>query len=158
MAQFDFRSKPTGVFKWMLHAPSYLYRARLGFVFGSRFLMIEHRGRTSGTLYRTVLEVAGRHPERNEWISTSGTGPGADWYRNLEANGVEAVWIGSSRHAPATVRFVEAEEAGAVFATYEEAHPKAAVKLMDSRGVAYDGSDADRIEMMRSIPMVAFSF
>lgn len=158
MAEFNFKSKPRGLFKWFLHAPSYLYRAHLGFVMGERFLMIEHRGRTSGKLYRTVLEVAGRTPESNEWISSSGTGPRADWYLNIRTNGVDAVWIGSSRHAPATVRFLEAEESGRVFAMYESEHPKAAVKLMESMGVSYDGTDEGRIEMMRGIPMVAFSF
>ena len=158
MSGFDFRSKPTGLFKWILHVPSYVYRAHLGFLFGKRFLMIEHRGRTSGALYRTVLEVAGRVPEEGEWVSTSGTGPRADWYLNLQAGGLDAVWIGSTRHAPASVRFLEAAEAGPIFATYEADHPKAAVKLMDSMGVSYDGTDAGRIEMMRGIPMVAFSF
>ena len=158
MGEFDFKSKPRGLFKWFLHAPTYLYRWRLGFLFGERFLMIEHRGRSSGSRYQTVLEVAGRHPDRNEWISSSGTGPNADWYRNIEVNGVDAVWIGSTRHAPASARFLEAEESGTVFARYEDAHPKAAAKLMDSMGDSYDGSDEGRIEMMRSIPMVAFSY
>ena len=158
MARFDFTNKPTGLLKWFLHAPSYVYRARLGFVFGERFLMIEHTGRTSGNRYRTVLEVAGRHTDRNEWISSSGTGPNADWYRNLLANGVDAIWIGSTRHSPASVRFLGAEEAGQVFAIYEAKHPRAATKLMDTMGVSYDGTDEGRVEMMHSIPMVAFSY
>jgi deazaflavin-dependent oxidoreductase (nitroreductase family) len=128
----------------------------MGFVFGNRFLMIEHRGRRSGNLYRTVLEVAGRYPDRSEWVVTSGTGPKADWYRNLQANGVEAVWIGSKRH-PATVRFLAAPEAADVMAGYEAAHPKAAVKLLESMGVSYDGTDDGRIELMQKIPMVAFT-
>lgn len=158
MSSFSFKTKPTGFFKWFLHAPTYLYRAHLGFVMGKRFLMIEHTGRKSGTLYRTVLEVAGRNPDVREWISTSGTGPNADWYRNLEAGCLQAVWLGSSRHANATVRFLEADEAGPVFATYEAEHQKAAVKLMASMGVSYDGTDEGRVDMMRQIPMVAFTW
>jgi deazaflavin-dependent oxidoreductase (nitroreductase family) len=123
---------------------------------GDRFVMIEHLGRTSGNLYRTVLEVAGNYPDTNEWIVTSGTGPRADWYRNLRAGALQAVWIGSKR-SDATVRFLDAEEAGSVFHDYESNHPRAAVKLMRSMGVSYDGTDADRIKMMRSIPMVSFT-
>ena len=156
MALIDLSHKPTGWQKWLLRAPSYLYRARLGFVFGQRFLMIEHRGRRSGTLYRTVIEVAGRLTGPPEFVCTSGTGPNADWYRNLQAGGLDAVWVGSTRHE-ATVRFLESAEAATVMADYEQAHPKTAAKLYDAMGVSYDGTEAGLVEMMGQIPMVAFS-
>ncbi len=156
MSSFDFKSKPTGLWKWILHAPTWLYRTRLGFLFGKRFVMIEHRGRKSGNHYRTVLEVAGRGSGDNTYIVTSGTGPRADWYRNIMGGGLQAVWVGSRRHT-ATMRSLEAEEAGSVFHDYETAHPKAAAKLMDSMGVSYDGTEAGRVEMMRKIPMVEFT-
>ena len=157
MSGFNFKSKPTGVWKAFLDSPTWLFRWHLGFLFGHKFLMIEHRGRKSQKLYRTVLEVAGRNPDRGEWIVTSGTGAKADWYQNIKAGGADAVWIGSSRHSSPSVRFLEAEEAGSTFARYKQAHPKAAVKLMDMMGVSYDGTDEGRIDMMRSIPMVAFT-
>jgi len=155
VGEFNFKQKPSGLFKQFLHAPTWLYRWHLGFVMGKRFVMIEHRGRKSDNLYRTVLEVASRYPNTDEWIVTSGTGPKADWYRNLKAGKLDVVWIGSRRQS-ASVRFLEAEEAAAVFHDYETAHPKAAVKLMGSMGVSYDGTDEGRIEMMRAIPMVSF--
>ena len=40
---------------------------------------------------------------------------------------------------------------------YEKAHPKTASRLFEIMGVSYDGTDADRIRMMKAIPMVAFS-
>ena len=156
VAEFNFKQKPSGLFKHFLHSPTWLYRARLGFVFGHRFLMIEHRGRKSGNLYRTVLEVSGSYPDNNEWIVASGTGSKADWYRNIAANGVDAVWIGSTRHH-ATVRFLEASEAAQVMAKYEADHPKTAAKLLASMGVSYDGTDEGRIELMHQIPMVGFT-
>ena len=118
--------------------------------------MIEHRGRKSDKLYRTVVEVAGRYPEINEYVVTSGTGPKADWYRNLQAGKLDAVWVGSKRHA-ASVRFLEAEEAADVFKEYEIQHPGTAAKLLDQMAISYDGTDEGRIEMMRSIPMVSFT-
>ncbi|TDT17520.1 deazaflavin-dependent oxidoreductase (nitroreductase family) [Ilumatobacter fluminis] len=156
MAFLDLSKKPTGALKWFLKAPTYLFRAKLGFLFGKRFVMLEHRGRTSGNVYRTVIEVAGRNPEANEYICTSGTGPQADWYRNLQADGLDAVWVGNSRHADATVRFLDAEEASVFMSVYEREHPKTAAKLYDVMGVSYDGTDADRTRMMGEIPMVAF--
>ncbi len=147
-------SPPTGLKRWFFHAPTYLYRAHLGFLFGRRFLMMEHRGRSTGTLHRTVVEVAGRLGDA--WVVASGYGPGSDWYRNLRAGGLEAIWIGARRR-PATARFLEAEEAAGVFAAYEADHPRTAQALMAEMGVSYDGSEAGRAEMMRSIPMVAFT-
>jgi deazaflavin-dependent oxidoreductase (nitroreductase family) len=153
---WDFTTAPSGMFKWFLHTPSYLYRARLGFLLGHRFLMMEHRGRRSGRLYRTVVEVAGRHPAERQWIVTAGRGPTSDWYLNLRAGGLEAVWIGSRRHA-AEVRFLSAEDAAVVMQAYEAKHPKTAQRLYRTMGVSYDGTDADRIRMMHEIPMVSFT-
>lgn len=155
MGTMDFTSKPDGLWKWVLHAPTWLFRARLGVLMGSRFVMIEHRGRKSGTLYRTPLEVAGR-TQAMEYVVTSGTGPNADWYRNLRAGGFDAIWIGSRKHE-ADVRFLEADEAADVFAEYERDHPKAAQVLMDKMGVGHDGSPAGRVEMMHAIPMVGYA-
>jgi deazaflavin-dependent oxidoreductase (nitroreductase family) len=155
VSDFNFKQKPSGLFKLFLHAPTWLFRAHLGFLMGKRMLMIEHRGRKSDRLYRTVLEVAGRYPDKNEWIVTSGTGPKADWYRNIKAGKLDAVWIGSNRHA-ASVRFLDPDEAGSVMGDYESAHPKTAQKLKDSMGVSYDGTDEGRVGMMDLIPMVAF--
>src|SRR5579862_6380067 len=43
--------------RWIVRAPVWLYRARLGFVFGSRLLMLEHTGRKTGTRRYVVLEA-----------------------------------------------------------------------------------------------------
>jgi deazaflavin-dependent oxidoreductase (nitroreductase family) len=123
---------------------------------GKRFLMIEHRGRKSGHLYRTVVEVAGHNPDRDEWIVTSGWGPNADWYRNLQSGGLEAVWLGSKRHT-AALRFLDDVEAGEVMGKYEKAHPKTAQALLNAMGVSHDGSDEGRARMMKRIPMVGFA-
>lgn len=153
----EYGARQGAVKKWFMKSPSYLFRAHLGFVFGKRFLMIEHRGRTSGTLYRTPLEVAGRYPERTEWIVTAGSGPMSDWYRNLQANGAEAVWVGSSRHPHPGVRFLDAAESADVMKVYESQHPKTAARLRGAMGVSFDGTDEGRIEMMDEIPMVSLS-
>ncbi len=46
--------------RWFVRAPVWLYRARLGVVFGSPLLMIEHTGRTSGLRRYVVLEIVDR--------------------------------------------------------------------------------------------------
>lgn len=154
MPLVDFSRKPTGWTRRVLRLPVYLYQARLGFLLGRRFVMIEHRGRRSGCHYRTVVEVAGRR--NGEVICASGTGPRSDWYRNLRAHGLLALWVGSKK-CWASVRFLEAREAAGVMADYEHAHPKTAARLYRIMGVSYDGTVEGRVEMMEKVPMVAFS-
>lgn len=154
MPLIDLSRKPAGLLRWILRSPVYLYRARLGFLLGRRFVMIEHRGRRSGRHYRTVVEVAGRR--NGEWICASGTGPGADWYLNLRANGLLAVWVGP-RKRWASVRFLKAREAAGVMADYEFEHPRTAARLYRMMGISHDGTVEGRVEMMEKVPMVAFS-
>ena len=68
-----------------MRAPIWLYRAGLGFVFGSRVLMLEHIGRKSGARRYVVLEVVG-HPAPEIYIVASGFGEHAQWFRNLMAH------------------------------------------------------------------------
>lgn len=147
---------PGWLLRWLFRAPVWLYRARLGLLFGTRFLMIEHRGRRSGRLYRTVVEVVGTGATGGERFMVSGFGPRADWYRNLKAGGLVAVWLGS-RRCDAVARFLEPEAAAQVIAAYETEHPRAAAILKRELGLNYDGTDAGRVEMMRQIPMVGLT-
>ena len=148
---FNFKQKPTGIFKRILHAPVWLFRARLGFLMGKRIVMLEHQGRRSGKLRQTPLEVVQRKDD--SYILCSGTGPNADWYRNIRNKPPLALWVGSRRHA-VDQRFIEPPEAATVFAHYEEAHPKAATRLMEMMGVSHDGTHAGRVAMVAKIPMV----
>lgn len=119
--------------------------------------MIEHRGRSSGRLYRTVVEVVGRPDTAGEeWLVVSGFGPRTDWYRNLRAGGLVAIWLGS-RRCPATARFVEPEEAAGIMLTYETEHPKAAGMLHRELGLTHDGTAEGRVRLMGQIPMVGFT-
>lgn len=151
------RDRPKGLLRWFFKVPVWLYRAKLGFLFGGRFLMMEHRGRKSGLLHRTVVEVAGRPATKEgEWFVVSGFGPDADWYRNIREGNLVAIWLGS-RRCRASVRFVEPPEAAAVMLDYETAHPKAAKFLAAELGLEHDGTPEGRLQLMRQVPMLAFS-
>lgn len=151
MSSFNFKQKPSGLFKRLLHAPVWVFRARLGFVFGKRIVMLEHTGRRSGKLRQTPLEVVRR--DGDSYVLCSGTGPKADWYRNLKSSPAVALWVGSQRYE-VTQRFLDDAEAATVFKQYEDAHPKAASRLTELMGVSHDGTHASRVEMMAKIPTV----
>ncbi len=148
---FDFKQKPAGAFKRLLHAPVWLFRARLGFLFGKRIVMLEHIGRRSGRLRQTPLEVVKR--DADAYILCSGTGPQADWYRNISNQPATALWVGTRRFL-VDQRFLTPSEAATVFAGYERAHPKAAARLQQLMGVSHDGTHEGRVAMVTQIPMV----
>ena len=82
--------------RWVVRALIPLFRLGLGGVAGGRLLLLEHRGRTSGLRRFVLLEVVDR-PTRDKIFVASGFGGSAQWYRNLEANGVAYVTISGFR-------------------------------------------------------------
>lgn len=153
---WNFRQKPTGVWKRLLRLPVYLYRARLGFLMGQRVLLLTHRGRVSGRDYQTPMEVVDHDHETGEYIVCSGTGPDADWYRNIAVRPTEQVQVRNQRWRPRQ-RLLDQQEAAHRFARYERHHPRIAKRLLRSMGNRYDGTDAGRFVMVAKMPMVAFS-
>jgi hypothetical protein len=80
------------VLRHLLRAPVYLYRWRLGPLFGKRFLLLTHTGRRTGVRHQTVLEVMEYREEGPEAVVMSGFGPQfrlASQYRdNPERRGI----------------------------------------------------------------------
>jgi deazaflavin-dependent oxidoreductase (nitroreductase family) len=107
----------------LTRAPIWLYRARLGFLFGSRMLMLEHIGRKSGVKRYVVLEVVG-HPAPDTYVVVAGFGERAQWFRNLMANPRGRVSIAGHGPLAATARRLPAGEADAVPADYVGRHPR----------------------------------
>jgi len=67
----------------LLRAPIWLFRFRLGWLMGGRFIMLTHLGRKSGLPRQTVLEVVRHDKAGNAYYVASGWGAKADWYQNL---------------------------------------------------------------------------
>ena len=152
---FSFKKKPSGLFKWFLKAPQWIFRLKLGFLMGDRFLLLTHTGRKSGSTFRTPLEVVVHDGDTGEYIVCSGTGPTADWWLNIHANPATSIQVRNAVWTPRQ-RFLEPEEAARRFHEYETAHPTTAARLLDSMGQSHDGTDDDRVRMMEKIPMVSF--
>ncbi|MGR2754026.1 nitroreductase family deazaflavin-dependent oxidoreductase [Agromyces arachidis] len=123
--------KPGPLLAWFYRAPSALYRARLGWVLGGRFLMLTALGRRSGEARRTVLEVVRRDGNSGGtptlWVVAS-RGPRTDWYRNAVANPDVRVHWRSQRYR-ATARPLDEGERFELLADYQRRHPRAAAML-----------------------------
>jgi deazaflavin-dependent oxidoreductase (nitroreductase family) len=150
--------RPGPVLRRLLKAPAWLYRMRLGWLLGSRFLLITHVGRRSGREYRTVVEVVGRLPVSGEYVVMAGFGHTADWLQNLRAGGGREVTVGRRRFRPA-VRELDEDEGSAVLAGYERRNRLIApvVRRVLSRlvGWRYTGTEDQRRRLVAERPLMA---
>lgn len=145
------------VLRWALRAPRALYRWRLGWLLGRRFLLLEHVGRNSGRRYETVLEVIDYQPSGPAAAVLSGWGRKSDWYRNVEAAGRARITVGRQTMEVRAAILGE-REAATVLAGYERrnrlAKPIVRRVLSAMAGFNYDGTDAGRIALVRQLPVV----
>jgi deazaflavin-dependent oxidoreductase (nitroreductase family) len=136
----------------LMRAPIWFYRARLGFVFGSRMLLLEHVGRNSGANRQVVLEVFD-HPDHDTYVVASGFGTRAQWFRNVRSNPRVRVAVGIHGPTPATARLLTPPEADESLRAYAERHPRAWGTF---RSVIEDTLGSPIAERDTELPMVAF--
>jgi len=132
--------------RWFVRTPIWLYRARLGGLFGARLLMLEHTGRQSGARRYVVLEVVA-HPTPDTYVVVSGFGNRAQWFRNVRVTPGVRVTIGSHRPVPATARLLDCERATEALDAYRIQHPQAWAHfkpiLENTLGTPLDAPDAE---------------
>ncbi len=148
------RSRPTGMLRMLMRFPVLMYRARLGWLLGGRFLLLTHRGRKSGRVRRTALEVVAHDGE--EYFVVAGYGPRSDWYLNSLASPPLRVDVGFKAFRP-QVRELDQEQRVNLLADYAQRHPRAARML----GRAIFGKEfSTRPEALRelaaALPALAF--
>jgi deazaflavin-dependent oxidoreductase (nitroreductase family) len=134
---------PAGVSRALFAAPLWLYRLNLGWLLGHRLARVTHRGRRSGRIYQTVIEVLRYDRRTRAVVVASGWGGRTDWYRNiLEAPALE-IRIGRVSYSPAQ-RFLSAEELYTEVRTYQRRHRWVARWLFPRLlGVPADAPDSE---------------
>jgi deazaflavin-dependent oxidoreductase (nitroreductase family) len=151
--------KKRGMLWYSFRAPVYLYRWRLGWLFGHRLLLLTHIGRRTGLRRQTVLEVVEYRKAGPEVVVANGFGPDCDWVRNIEAKTGEEVTVGL-QHFVASHRFLGEDEAIKVIQDYE--HRNRFIAPVVRRGFSwllgwrYRGGESDRRRLVGQIPLIAF--
>jgi deazaflavin-dependent oxidoreductase (nitroreductase family) len=152
-------NKPGPALRVLFRVPVLLYRWRLGWLLGHRFLLLAHVGRRSGARHETVLEVVSYETTGPAAIVMSGWGRGADWYRNVLASPSSDVFIGR-QHWTATWEVLDEQDAFDVFTEYERRNrwmaPIVRRVLSSLVGWAYDGSTVSRRRLVSQLPLVRF--
>jgi deazaflavin-dependent oxidoreductase (nitroreductase family) len=150
------RRRPGRLLRIALKAPALAYRAGAGRVLGHRFLLLTHRGRVSGRIYRTPLEVVRWDGRRREATVVSAWGRRADWLRNITTTPPLEVQIAGERWRRPASRMLEVAETAELLEAYRRDHRIAARILAGVLGWPITGADADLRAIAGSIPAVAF--
>lgn len=150
------RQPPRRFLRAFLRAPITLYKARLGFLMGQRFLLLHHVGRKSGLPRQNVLEVVKHDAATDTFVVAVGFGDRSDWYRNLLKTPEASIEVGM-RRLEVKARVLSDEEAGEAMVEYAHEHPGTARRLMDVCGYRVDGTDEDYRDVARKgLHFVAF--
>lgn len=146
------RGSPSGWRRFLFRMPTFFYRLKLGFLLGHRFVMIEHVGRRSGQVRRTVLEVVLR--ENGALYVAAAWGSKSDWYQNILKTPAVGVHI-SVRSYRADAVVVDQARARGVLDNYAGSHPRAfnalARYMLDDPGPTI----ADKVtRLVAAVPIV----
>ena len=102
--------------------PVSLYRARLGWLLGERFLLLTHIGRKSGRPRETVLEVVHHDTATDNYFIASGWGEKSDWIRNVQKAPTVSANVGK-RHFVAIAKRLSIEQAQSTLLVSARRHP-----------------------------------
>jgi deazaflavin-dependent oxidoreductase (nitroreductase family) len=148
------KTPPRGLQLAGLRLPIWLYRLRLGWLLGQRFLLLTHRGRATGRPRHAVLEVLG-HDEGAYYVA-SGWGTSSDWYRNIQATPTATITVGR-RTMAVEASVLEQADAADRLLDYARRHPGAFRELTAIMGGDRLPPTPDACRRLaESVPVIAF--
>ena len=147
---------PHGLLRFGLRLPIWLYRLRLGWLLGNRFLLLIHLGRKSGLPRQTVIEVVKHDMESNSFYVVSGWGEKSDWYQNIQKNPEVMIWVGN-RKLPVHAEDILLSETVDILEEYTRRYPLAFKELtrLFLKEELQPGRESSQ-RLAEIMPMVAF--
>jgi deazaflavin-dependent oxidoreductase (nitroreductase family) len=132
---------PKGLSRLFFRLPITAYKIGLGWLFGDRFLLLNHIGRKSGLIRQAVLEVVTHDKETDTYIIAVGFGKESQWYKNLMANPDVTIQVGR-RKLDVHAEQLSPEEAGETLLAFAKKYPFEA-RFVNALGYTVDGTDED---------------
>lgn len=148
---------PSGWLRAAMRFPILLYRLKLGWLLGKRFLLLEHRGRKTGMIRKAVVEVVAHDGQKGSFVVAAAWGNKADWYKNITAAPDVHIQVGARRF-PALARTLPADEAARQLEIYATQHPFA-FRRLGSRLVGAQSQDTAQMiqSFVATMPFVEFT-
>jgi deazaflavin-dependent oxidoreductase (nitroreductase family) len=116
-------------------------------------IVLVHRGRNSGRLYKTPVEILVDDRERGEFVVSPMWGKSSDWYRNVVAGGLVEVH-GRGEEWRIEWRQLDEAERRAAIGAYRDAHPLYS-RIILRMLAQVNGFEGDRQEaVLRELPML----
>jgi deazaflavin-dependent oxidoreductase (nitroreductase family) len=134
--------------------PVFLYRLRLGWLLGKRFMQITHVGRHTGKVRRSILAVL-RFDQKTKEIYAVSAWKGSDWYYNIQSSPALQVERGFVRYVP-TQRTLSPEEITTTIVEYRKRHPIFSWIICRIPGWKWDSTYDEFLELARTLRGVAF--
>jgi len=151
------KSRAARVLGRTLRMPGVLDRKRTGWMLQAlspaTVIVLVHRGRKSGKLYKTPVEILADDPAQRELVVSPMWGRGSDWYRNVVAGGLVEVHVrGEERHVE--WRELDEAERRTAIKAYREAHPlySRMILRMLVRVNGFEGAPEEAV--VRELPML----
>jgi deazaflavin-dependent oxidoreductase (nitroreductase family) len=134
--------------------PLVLYRLRMGWMLGHRFMQLTHVGRRSGKVRRTVLAVL-QFDARTREIKAVSAWNSSEWYKNIKVTPAQQVETGFTRYAPVQSD-LSSEEIAQLFVDFRRQHPIFSRMVCRIPGWKWDSSYEEFLDLARSLRGVAF--
>ena len=144
---------PSGLKRWLFRLPLAFYRAGLGWLLGSRFVLVEHLGRKSGSTRQVVLEVVDSEPSEGSYVVVAAWGEKADWFQNIKAH-PEVVYQVGRRRFEGRAEILSRDQAAKVFLDYGRRYPRMLQELMRFVGYRVETNEAAYRQLADFLPVV----
>ena len=151
-----FPDPPKGLRAIPWRFPILLYKIGLGWLFGNRALLLSVKGRKSGKIRQTVLEIIHHLPEENSYYVASGFGTRSQWFKNFKNDPRVIIQVGSKR-LNATGHQLNPEEAGTVLLAYAQKYPQAIRWLSKKLDYKITHTPEGYRDFAKELPIIKFT-
>jgi len=147
---------PSKALRFGLRLPIWLFRLKLGWLLGNRFLLLTHTGRTSGKQRQTVIEVVRHDKETDAYYVVSGWAEKSNWYQNIRKLPEVTIQVGR-RKFQAQAEFIPYAQAEEIMQAYARENPTAFRELNKLfLGKRVESAVEAARSIAKKMPMVVF--
>jgi deazaflavin-dependent oxidoreductase (nitroreductase family) len=145
---------PTGFSRILWRLPIFFFRARIGWLLGNHFLLLNHTGRKTDLPRQTVLENIRHDKKTDTYFVVSGWGEKSDWYRNIQKSPDVTIQVVFRRLEVTAVR-LPLEDAEGEILTYAHHHPRMLRSLARILGYQVEDTQEDYRALAGLMPVIA---